>query len=69
MQIIVTLRQTFSAKTDLNRIFFHSLHISFFFFYRIFSVLSGYVISSIRQLHKSVLTFFDYSPWTEESVA
>lgn len=31
-------------------------------------MLAGYIISSNRQLHKSVLTFFDYSPWTEESV-
>lgn len=66
MVLTVTPRQIFSAEADLNRIFFNSRHIPSF--YRVFSVLAGYVISSIRQLHKSVLTFFDYSPWTEESV-
>ena len=33
-----------------------------------FSVVAGCVITSNRQLHKSVLTFFDYSPWTEGRV-
>lgn len=59
-------RQAFNAVADLNRVFFHSLHIPAF--YGVFSVLVGYAISSNRQLHKIVLTFFDYSPWTKESV-
>ena len=42
------------AEADLNRV--------------LFSVLAGAIISSNRQLQKRVLTFFDYSPWTEESV-
>lgn len=34
----------------------------------VFSLLTGYVISSKRKLHWSTLTFFDYSPRTEESL-
>lgn len=33
----------------------------------VFTVLAGHLMRSSRRLQTSGLTFFDYSPWTEES--